>query len=99
MTGTEKQIAWAEQIKDGFLHHINKCYCTVSDTVEADEANNMSICRDIFCENHDSAAWWIEHRAAASRMESASDLFVGWIDENFEAFQNEYFARGGIIVE
>lgn len=93
MKGSEKQIAWAESIKADFRKYLSKCYC---DDVEADEALNMSIWIDLFCENHDDASWWIENR---SHTWEWPQLLCDWIDGNADEYLEEYTARGGTLFD
>ena len=55
MTGTTKQIKWAEDIKNAFENRVRYCYCQ-------DEQNTEVINKalEFIANKYTDAAWWIE---------------------------------------
>ena len=101
MTGSVKQVAWAEKIRAAFVDKIVRRYSVYclgpAEEVSEDEARNTRIMADLFADHHPVAAWWIDHRREIEHRDLACSMLADWIDENWSDILPEYIARGGII--
>ncbi|OUO94828.1 hypothetical protein [Cloacibacillus sp. An23] len=75
LTGTEKQIKWATEIRGNFSDGITKNLGYYSKKPKAQRAINAWAS---FCYSHDKASWWIEHREMAeSTVELVGNIMSG----------------------
>jgi hypothetical protein len=79
--GSEKQVAWGLQIRDGFVSGIEKAY-TQKDISDAGKLLLSALMTGNLA--HDSAKWWIDHRGGAL-------LDLDMLDANFLFPLSDYF--------
>lgn len=76
LQGTEKQIKWAESIRNKAVEIYNEIYA------KSEKKENVNMIFNAYVFNQDKASWWIDHRDDVACDVHSMMCFLDWCWKN-----------------